>query len=126
MTKRLRDAIESLLENQKSITAKIDKLREAYEDDRAAQTETSRRIEFLEECLEQGMSKREAARRLVEHDPRVGQRTAETLVYMNFSGMYQTTMRGRRKAALQEAASRNDGPEPIKAPADVEDDEGLL
>ncbi len=96
-------------------------LKQAYTDHRANMTITSERIEFLEECLETGMSKRAAARELTEHDPRVGSKTAENLVYSNFSGQYQTTLKGRRKSKPTK--------EPVKAKVavlDVSDDESIL
>ena len=96
-------------------------LKNAYQNHRANMTETSKRIEFLEECLEKGMSKRDAARKLSEHDPRVGRRTAETLVYTNFSGQYQTTLRGRRKSGLTEPVKPTEAIIP-----DVSDDESIL
>lgn len=120
----LRSAIEALINDRTNLDTKLDNLAGAYARDREAMTETSRRIEFLEDCLVRGMSKREAARQLVKYDPRIGQSTAETLVYINFSGSYQTTMRGRKKGRLQQVVSHE--PEKVDTPADVEDDEGLL
>jgi hypothetical protein len=117
MRKTLRSAIEALLEDPSRITSKINVLREAYEDDREGLTETAKRIEFLQDCLETGVSKREAARMLVAHDPRIGQKTAETLVYFNFSGQYMTTRRGQRRKV--EAVER------VPLP-DIEDDEAIL
>ena len=45
------------------------------------------------------MNKRQAAKALVEHDPRIGRRTAETLVYTSFSGMYQNPRKRRRSSS---------------------------
>jgi hypothetical protein len=126
MTKLLRNAIEALISSLKSdrfaIPIKeLEDLEKAYKDNRAVMTETSKRIEFLQDCLETGVSKREAARMLMAHDPRIGQRTAETLVYINFSGQYQTTMRGRRRSKPVAKTA------PVRAPLpDIEDDEAIL
>ena len=100
----------------------VQKLREAYNEDREAMTETAKRVEYLRECLESGVSKREAARMLVIHDPRVSQKTAETLVYMSFSGQYRTTTRGSR---LKHGFVETDTIAVIPRP-DLEDDESLL
>lgn len=129
MTKTLRQAINALMKSLDSglFNETTDKqmilldIKLAYQDHRANMTETSKRIEFLEECLEKGMSKREAARKLSEHDPRVGRRTAETLVYTNFSGQYQTTLRGRRKSKQTEPVKTTEAVVP-----DVSDDESIL
>jgi hypothetical protein len=129
MTRALKSAIETLiqsLENEtfgrKSETEKnLQSLKDAYENHKKSMTVTAERIEYLEECLEDGISKREAARRLVLHDPRIGQRTAETLVYMNFSGQYQTTTRGRRKSK-----SKDIRPALVISTSDITDDESLL
>ncbi len=56
------------------------------------------------------------------YDPRVGRRTAETLVYLNFSGRYQTTLRGRRKGRAEEKAPGVTADVPL----DVNDDESIL
>ena len=120
MTRELREAIKALLEEPTKIQSKLSNLRDAYEQDRDNMTETSKRIEFLQGCLDEGMSKREAARKLVKHDPRVGQRTAETLVYLNFSGMYQTSKRGRRKKATVAV------PAQVLPVASIDDDESIL
>ena len=125
MTRRLRRAIDNLIESLESDPLNVESIaydiKDAYQDHRATMTETSKRIEYLEECLESGASKRQAARMLSEHDPRVGRRTAENLVYTNFSGQYQTSLRGRRKSDVAEV-------ETIKAVivADVSDDESIL
>jgi len=119
MTHKLRSAIEAVLEHGNA-SAMAD-LREVYDTSRASMTETAKRIEFLEDCLVSGVSKREAARILVVHDPRIGQRTAETLVYLNFSGEYQTTKRGQRKPVSTETTS-----EVVLPVADINDDESIL
>ncbi len=137
MTKRLRQTIADLLSTldkgmfdpatlpdmfgPDGMLEMLGSLKNAYQDNRSNMTETSKRIEFLEERLETGVSKRQAARMLAEHDPRVGRKTAENLVYTNFSGQYQTSLRGKRKSDVAEV-------ETIKAVmvADVSDDESLL
>jgi len=128
MTRRLRRAIDDLLEslngrlvNFNDVIDMLRNLEHAYKDHRATMTETSKRIEFLEECLEKGISKRQAARMLSEHDPRVGRRTAENLVYTNFSGQYQTSLRGRRKSELTEPVKIVEAVVP-----NVLDDESIL
>lgn len=83
MTHALKSAIEALLEDETRISSKRQYLKEAYEEEQSTVTETSKRIDYLRDCLETGVSKREAARMLVVHDPRIGQKTAETLVYFN-------------------------------------------
>lgn len=94
MTQRLRKAIENVigLTNDSEV---LKELQSAYVEDRKSMTVTMERIEFLEERLQEGMNKRAAARALVEHDPRIGRRTAETLVYTSFSGMYQNPRKKR-------------------------------
>ncbi len=120
MTIKLKQAIERVLEEGNCIPDIQDMLQDAYQEDREAMTETAKRVEFLNECLESGVSKREAARMLVAHDPRLSQKSAETLVYMSFSGQYRTTMRGTRlKHGFKEK------PEFVPV-ANVEDDESLL
>lgn len=97
MRKRLRDSIENILKSYPiGESEKIDCMRDEYLKDRNSKTLTALRVEFLEDCLEQGMSKREAARQLVLKDSRIGQSSAETLVYVNFSGDYQTSIRKNR------------------------------
>lgn len=132
MTKTLRKAIEALLKilhentNAAGMPA-VDEsylidLEKAYQDQRATMTETSKRVEFLEDCLETGVSKREAARMLAADNPRIGRGTAETLVYLNFSGRYQTTLRGRRRLKPKEITTIvTAGVTP-----DVSDDESIL
>lgn len=131
MTKRLHTIIERLIHILKyhdrygcipTMKTALEELKVAYVENRAAMTETARRIEFLHECLENGVSKREAARMLVIHDPRVGQKTAETLVYMNFSGQYQTTLRGRRLRKSDKVPAKA----LVEAPPDVSNDEDIL
>lgn len=56
------------------------------------------------------------------HDPRVGRRTAETLVYVNFSGRYQTTLRGRRQLKPKEITTIVTA----SVTSDVSDDESIL
>ncbi len=105
-----------------TIKSDLAALKEAYREQRDNMTETSKRVEFLEECLETGVSKREAARMLVMHNPRVGGGTAETLVYLNFSDRYQTTLRGRRKGKIEGEMPVA----PVALPLDVKDDESIL
>ncbi len=130
MTKSLRQAIESLIwtldyhtfGRKATVELKLTALKEAYQEHLNAMTETAKRIEFLRDCLETGVSKREAARRLAAHDPRVGQKTAETLVYFNFSGAYQTTKRGQRTGKHKEKL-----PVPTRLPlTEVDNDETIL
>lgn len=84
---------------------------------RSDRTRTAARVEFLRELLEEGMSKREAAHALSSVDPYLEKNSAETIVYMNFSGQYRTA---RRRAEVSAPVEKVDAPE------DVEDDEGLL
>lgn len=127
MTTELRNAIEELIKSldegtfgRKTLTEEnLTRLRDAYRDHLDSRTETAKRIDFLQNCLEQGMSKREAARALSEHDPRVNRKTAETLVYFNFSGQYRTTNRGRRRDVVEEPIVKIQ-------PPDIEDDEAIL
>jgi hypothetical protein len=95
-------------------------LEEAYQEQRDNMTETSKRVEFLEDCLEAGVSKREAARMLVNHDPRISKGTAETLVYLNFSGRYCTSLKGRRLSTVTSPTT------PIIALPDLNDEEAIL
>lgn len=97
-------------------------LKDAYEDHTRNLTETQARVEFLRRELETGISKREAARRLVAHDPRIGQKSAESLVYMNYSGQYQTSKRGRR---LKQGESPPKV-ERLDPPPDITSDEDLI
>lgn len=121
MTTRLKRAIEKVLKEGNCIPKIRDALQNAYQENRNALTETAKRVEYLNECLESGVSKREAARMLVAHDPRLSQKSAETLVYMSFSGQYSTTLRGRR---LGDHGFK-ERPEPVPV-ANVEDEESLL
>jgi hypothetical protein len=98
MTKRLRQAIESVIDMSID-DPNLEELESAYQEHRDSWTLTMQRIEFLENCLQDGMNKREAARALVEHDPRIAVGTAENLVYTSFSGMYQNPRRRRRSSA---------------------------
>lgn len=98
MTKRLRSAIEKIIGDSFD-ASDLKELSEAYSEHRKTRTLTMERVEYLEDCLESGMNKREAARALVEHDPNVGKATAETLVYTAFSGLYQNPRRKRRTKA---------------------------
>jgi len=132
MTKTLRTAIEVLIKilhentNAALMPAVSERflvaLERAYREQRDNITETSKRVEFLEDCLETGVSKREAARMLAAHNPRIGRRTAETLVYLNFSGRYQTTLRGRRRLKPKEITTRAT----TSVTPDVSDDESIL
>ena len=97
MTKALKDAIEDVLAVfEEGYDECTDHLRDAYENHLEGMTDTQKRVEFLQEQLENGLSKRQAAQALCGHDPRVGPGTAETLVYTVFSGQYQKSKRGRR------------------------------
>jgi len=130
MTKPLRDAIEALIltldkgvsGKRPTVKATLIVLKKAYQQQRKAMTETAKRVEFLQDWLEKGVSKRKAARLLVAHDPRIGQKTAETLVYINFSGQYVTTMRGCRRGKQAEIPTTA----PVESPPDIEDDEAIL
>lgn len=97
MTKRLQDAIEEVIgflsteerRSVKIILRSIKTLRKVYMENRESLTLTMQRIEFLENRLLRGDNKRQAARALHKHDPRIAQSTAETLVYTAFSGGFQ-------------------------------------
>ena len=97
MTRRLRKAIENAIDSINAET--LQELQDAYVEDRKSITVTMERIEFLEERLQGGMNKRAAARALADYDPRIGRRTAETLVYTSFSGMYQNPRKKRTSRA---------------------------
>ena len=127
MTRELRDIIEDIINNPDNHKIKVLKLETEYTRAIDNMTETALRIEFLENCLRNGMSKREAARKLVEHDPRVGQGTAENLVYTNFSGQYQTSTVGQSKKSKyqREDTEKVKNPE-VKISIDIEDEEDLL
>lgn len=49
-------------------------------------TNTQKRLLFLEKCLENGMTRGEAARELVKQDGRIKLSYARNLVYTHFSG----------------------------------------
>jgi len=93
--------------------------RSRYSALRKAMTATAARVEFLRSLLEQGISKREAARMLSRVDSSLSSNSAETIVYMNFSGVYQTSRCGERRTTPL-------GSTVVAAPKDVTDDEGLL
>jgi hypothetical protein len=122
MTKRLREAIEIIIHPDPygACPSRVRELSEAYEAHRSILTVTMQRVEYLENCLVDGMNKRQAAKALVEHDPRIGRRTAETLVYTSFSGMYQNPRKRRR--------SSTEITTPVKqvAPLSISADEDLL
>lgn len=123
MRKRLRDAIEHITTDGCD-SAAIAELSVAYEEHEQAKTATMSRVEFLEERLEEGMSKRDAAKALCEYDPRIGRKTAETIVYTTFSGLYQTSRRGRKPKT--QAGSPQEQVIDVDAPPPVSDDEALL
>ncbi len=120
MTKRLRQAIEQVIDSRS--LEDINELGEAYQEDRNSMTLTMQRIEFLEDCLLEGMNKRQAARALVEHDPRIGKGTAENLVYTSFSGMYQNPRRRRSSSTDIDAPVFI----PQEAPPSISAEEDLL
>jgi hypothetical protein len=132
MNRSLKNAILNTLELLKngeyrkptSVKSSLEYLESVYSSHMEANTETSKRIEYLTDCLESGMSKREAARKLSEHDPRVSRKTAETLVYLNFSGKYQTSRVGRRKSLSDSTATIPLVPDLI--PPNIESDEDIL
>jgi hypothetical protein len=74
-----------------------DDLRPIYESFKGYMTLTGARVAFLKHCLDHGMSKREAAHRLVDVDTKISRPTAETIAYTNFSGLYRD-QRTRRLA----------------------------
>lgn len=128
MTKRLREAILDVIEwetSQPGIVGCVAELKEAFESEESERTATMDRVQFLQDRLEEGMSKRDAARSLCEHDPRIGRRTAETLVYSNFSGMYKISRRGRKpKPDINSPPSEH--VIPSDDPPPVSNDEALL
>jgi len=99
----------------------LDKRKQRYEELKKDNTATAARVEFLRECLEEGMSKREAARELSRVEPLLSHGSAETIVYMNFSGRYQTTKQSDRKPLVSNVSKAR-----VKAPKSVEADEDLL
>ena len=122
MTKALKQAIENLLEDiPEGKDLNVDALREAYHSHLEGRTDTQKRVDFLQDCLEDGMSKREAAKALCEHDPRVGPGTAETLVYTAFSGQYQKSQRGRRGKVTKAKPMPMPKMAPPPSPMDDED-----
>jgi len=128
MTSRLKQAIEKVCNDwdgggTDDLSDMISELYNAYHEESKNGTDTQNRISYLQECLEKGMSKRDAAKALCEHDPRVGPKTAETLVYTAFSGMYQTSKRGRKGKTTR--ATRIPAPTFVP-PSSSDDDEGLL
>lgn len=122
MTKRVRTAIEAVLgtENFDDMKIALEELRDAWKEHRGNVTLTMQRIEFLEERLQEGLNKRAAARALVAHDPRIGRRTAETLVYTTFSGQYQDPYKKRTSSTEMARQSR------LETPIDIEAEEDLL
>lgn len=121
MNNKLRSAIEGIL-TAKTVTKNlINDLKMAYLDTTRNRTETMKRIEFLENCLSTGMTKRAAAKELVAHDPRINRRTAETIVYTVFSGMYQKERKSMTLGIPFESPSI-----PIDTDVTVKDDEDLL
>lgn len=128
MTKRLKNAILEVIEwerSQSETIACIAELEEALGYEEETRTATMARVQFLQDRLEEGMSKRDAARFLCEHDPRIGKRTAETLVYSNFSGLYKKSRRGR-KPKSDISSPPNEPVIPTDDPPPVSDDEALL
>lgn len=98
MHKLLIAAIEDVINSHSNYYEEnIDKLKKVYESlPHPGDTDTMHRVDFLREKLDEGMSKRDAAKALCKYDPRVGPKTAETIVYTVFSGMYQKSRRGRK------------------------------
>lgn len=128
MTKRLKDAILDVIEwekDQPDAIGCVAALQEAFEFEEENRTATMARVQYLQDRLEEGMSKRDAARSLCEHDPRIGRRTAETLVYSNFSGLYKTSLRGR-KPKSDISSPPNEPVIQVDDPPPVSDDEALL
>lgn len=99
----------------------MDDRKNRYDELKTTNTATAARVSFLQECLEAGMSKREAAWELSRVEPLLSKGSAETIVYMNFSGRYQTTKQPERKNAPSNASKAR-----IEAPKSVEADEDLL
>lgn len=105
MKNELKQEIEKLIDTG---IPEVENLKKIYQKSLESITDTQSRIEYLQECLDKGMSKRDAAKALCTFDLRVGQGTAETLVYTVFSGQYQKTQRGK--------SSRTARPEPVSLP----------
>lgn len=97
----------------------IKQQRKRYDELRKTMTATAARVEFLRTLLEMGNSKREAARMLSKVDASLSSSSAETIVYTNFSGVYQTSRQGERKIVRANTLV-------ISVPKDIGDDEGLL
>ena len=121
MTKRLRAAVEAVLDadTPDELIDAIDELSEAYSEHRGSMTITTQRLEFLEERLQAGLNKRAAARALVASDPRIGRRTAETLVYTTFSGQYQNPHKRRSSSSDMAAQVKPETPLDIDAEEDL-------
>jgi hypothetical protein len=134
MTKELNDAIIAIIKSyddedygkNKKTGQKLKALKDAYNENWNGKTLTQERVIFVEKCLQQGMSKREAARQLVKRDPRIGKGSAETIVYQNFSGMYQTTRRGRRYKYSNNPPKPIEESQNILETPDISNDEELL
>jgi hypothetical protein len=120
ITKKLRTAIEKIIDEYEGNA--IDELEKAFTEEDSNKTDTMMRIEYLHEKLEEGLSKRAAARALSQYDPRISSATAETLVYTVFSGLYQTTKRERR-GSLKQIQSIS---APLNITIPVTSDEDLL
>ena len=125
MTKQVKEAIEYLIDTtfkyHKDAIQAINQLKDAYLKQLDNRTDTQIRIDYLQECLDSGMSKREAAKALCVHDPRVGPGTSETLVYTVFSGQYQKTRRGRRGKVTKAIHIERPVFNPPPSPMDDED-----
>jgi len=119
MTKRLRTAIETVIVQGTVNDPDMMELSKAYSEHRESMTVTMQRVEYLEDCLVRGMNKRQAARALVEHDPRIGRRTAETLVYTSFSGMYQNPRKRRRSSLEMTTTVHQVAPPSVSAEEDL-------
>jgi len=122
MTHRLKQAIEDVLDHAPpdNLLDSWWELKESYEQEREHKTVTMERIEFLEDRLRSGLNKRAAAQSLAEHDPRIGLKTAETLVYTVFSGAYQNPRKRRRsRIEMRERV-------PVGEVVDVSAEEDLL
>lgn len=96
----------------------FEKRKKRYHELCKTNTRTAARVEFLQECLEDGMAKRDAAHELSRVDPALSHASAETIVYMNFSGRYKVSRQG--------IPMKSSKPSKVSAPKNVEDDEELL
>lgn len=125
LTQKLKKAIEDLLEKTpEGSDESIDKVRKMFQDHTESATDTQSRIQFLYEKLESGMSKRDAARALCDHDSRVSPGTAETLVYTVFSGQFQKNSSYRRDMhSKPDLKSSSSGPSGY---LQADDDESLV